>query len=57
MLTPEHLDRIRVAFDDHCLMANVRLILPVTIWDWANWWIAMLTWAMSPVVPMRATRC
>ena len=31
MLTPEHPDRIHVAFDDHRLMANAGLILPVTL--------------------------
>ena len=31
MLTPERLDRIHVAFDDHHLVANSGLILPVTL--------------------------
>ena len=31
MLTPERLDRIHVAFDDHRLVANAGLILPVTL--------------------------
>ncbi len=30
MLPPERLDRIYVAFDDHCLVADAGLILPVT---------------------------
>ena len=31
MLPPERLDRIHVAFDDHRLVANAGLILPVTL--------------------------
>ena len=31
MLPPEHPDRIHVAFDDHRLVANAGLILPVTL--------------------------
>ena len=31
MLTPDRLDRIHVAFDDHRLVANAGLILPVTL--------------------------
>ncbi len=31
MLSPERPDRIRVAFDDHRLVANAGLILPVTL--------------------------
>ena len=31
MLSPEHPDRIHVAFDDHRLVANAGLILPVTL--------------------------
>ena len=31
MLTPERPDRITVAFDDHRLVANSGLILPVTL--------------------------
>ena len=31
MLPPEHLDRIYVAFDDHRLVANTGLLLPVTL--------------------------
>ena len=33
MLPPEQPDRIRVAFDDHRLMANAGLLLPVTLAD------------------------
>ena len=31
MLSPEHPDRIQVAFDDHRLVANAGLLLPVTL--------------------------
>ena len=31
MLTPERLDRILVAFNDHSLVANAGLILPVML--------------------------
>ena len=31
MLTPESPDRIRIAFDDHRLVANAGLLLPVTL--------------------------
>ena len=31
MLSREHTDRIHVAFDDHRLVANAGLILPVTL--------------------------
>ena len=31
MLPLEHPDRIHIAFDDHCLVANAGLILPVTL--------------------------
>ena len=31
MLPPERLDRIHVAFDDHRLVANAGLLLPVTL--------------------------
>ena len=31
MLPLEHPDRIRIAFDDHRLVANAGLILPVTL--------------------------
>ena len=30
MLLPEQLDRIHIAFDDHSLVANAGLLLPVT---------------------------
>ena len=31
MLPPERLDRIHIAFDDHRLVANAGLILPITL--------------------------
>ena len=31
MLSPNHPDRIRIAFDDHRLVANAGLLLPVTL--------------------------
>ena len=31
MLPPSELDRIRIAFDDHRLVSNAGLILPVTL--------------------------
>ena len=31
MLSPERPDRIHVAFDDHRLMANAELLLPLTL--------------------------
>ena len=31
MLPLEHLERIKVAFDDHCLVANAGLMLPATL--------------------------
>ena len=42
MLTPERLDCIHVAFDDHRLVANTGLLLPTT-WDWESWWTATFT--------------
>ena len=56
MLPPERPDRIHVAFDDHRLVANTRLLLPAT-WDWANWRTAMLTWEVRRVGRMRRTNC
>ena len=31
MLPPEQLDRIQITFDDHRLVANAGLLLPVTL--------------------------
>ena len=53
-------DRIHVAFDDHRLVANAGLLLPVTwpsIWVWVSWWTATLTWEMRRVEPTRGTSC
>ena len=53
-------DRIHVAFDDHRLVANAGLLLPVTLaqhWVWVNWWTATLTWEMRRVEPTRGTSC
>ena len=56
MLPLEQPDRIHVAFDDHRLVANAGLLLPLwpAIWDWASWWTAMLTWAALLAVPKSA---
>ena len=56
MLPPEQPDRIHVAFDDHRLVANAGLVLPVTLAHHLRLgerWTARLTWA----VPMRGARC
>ena len=40
MLPLEHSDRIRIAFDDHRLVANAGLLLPARLalaWVWVNW--------------------
>ena len=50
MLPLESPDRIRVAFDDHCLVAHAGLILPATLalpsacpnWSGCTWIWAML---------------
>ena len=61
MLPLEHPDRIHVAFDDHRLVANAGLLLPVTLAHHqglgVNWWTATLTWGMRPDEPTLATRC
>ena len=64
MLPSEQPDRIHVAFDVRRLVANAGLLLPVTlvhspwstIWGWASWWTAMLTWERHRVGPMGETR-
>ena len=60
MLSPERPDRIHVAFDDHRLVANAGLLLPVTLWPSAwvcpNWLTATLTWAAPLAEPTLATR-
>ena len=58
MLPRNHPDRIHVAFDDHRLVANAGLLLPVTLAHHLGlWWTAMLTWEMRRVEPTRETRC
>ena len=58
MLSREQPDRIHVAFDDHRLVANAGLILPVTLahhLGLGGWWTIMLTWAVRRAVPTRET--
>ena len=60
MLPPERPDRIYVAFDDHRLVVNAGLLLPITLpstWVWASWWTTMLTREMRRVGPIRETIC
>ena len=60
MLPREQPDRIQVAFDDHRLVANAGLLLPVTLaitWGWESWWTATFTWQMHRVAPIPATKC
>ena len=60
MLPPERPDRIQIAFDDHRLVANAGLLLPVTLahhLGLASWWTTMLTWEMRRVGRMQATSC
>ena len=53
MLPRNHPDRIHVAFDDHRLVANAGLLLPVTLAhrsrSGCNWLTATLTWGMPRV--------
>ena len=53
MLPPERPDRIHVTCDDHRLVTNAGLLLPVTLAHHlglgAIWWIATLTWEMRQV--------
>ena len=58
MLPPEHPDRIRVAFDDHRLVANAGLLLPATLalaWVWVNWLTGTSIWVAPPAGPTPAT--
>ena len=60
MLPRSDPDRIQIAFDDHRLMANAGLILPVTLaqrWGWVNSSTATLTWEMRRVGRTRETSC
>ena len=52
-------DRIQIAFDDHRLVANAGLLLPVTLAQrlvCPNWLTATLTWAALLAEPTPATR-
>ena len=60
MLPCNHPDRIRVAFDDHRLVANTGLLLPASLaprLGLGNWWAATLTWEMPLAGPTPATSC
>ena len=52
MLPPERPDCIHVAFDDHRLVANAGLLLPITR-GWARWWTATLIWERHRVGHLR----
>ena len=59
MLPRNDPDRIQIAFDDHRLVANAGLLLPVTLalhLACPNWLTVICTWAMHWVVPTPATR-
>ena len=59
MLPCNHPDRIQIAFDDHRLVTNAGLILPVT-WPCTsacpNWLTGIWTWAVPQAEPTPATR-
>ena len=60
MLADDHPDRIQIAFDDHRLVANAGLLLPVTLAQHlgrVNWLTITWTWAMRRGGRTRATRC
>ena len=60
MLPLEQPDRIHVAFDDHRLLANAGLLLPVTLarhLGLGELVDRQLTWAALLAVPTSATRC
>ena len=60
MLSPAQPDRIHVAFDDHRLVANAGLLLPVTLAHHLGLGELVdcpLTWGMRPDEPTLATRC
>ena len=60
MLPPERPDRIQIAFDDHRLVANAGLLLPVTLAQHLGLGELVdntLTWEKRRVEPTRATRC
>ena len=60
MLSRNHPDRIRIAFDDTRLVANAGLLLPVTLastWVCVNSSTATLTSEMRRGGRTRETRC
>ena len=60
MLPLEQPDRIHVAFDDHRLVANAGLLLPVTLARHLGLGELVdrhVTWAALLAVPTSATRC
>ena len=59
MLPRHQPDRIRIAFDDHRLVANAGLILPSTLalrLACPNWLTGAWTWAMQKAEPTPVTR-
>ena len=61
MLPPSEPDRIRIAFDDHRLVSNAGLILPVTLAQRLGLGELVrqctLTWEMRRGGRTRGTRC
>ena len=59
MLPRNHPDRIKIAFDDHRLVANAGLLLPATLalhLGLSNWYSSAWTWVMRRAGPTPATR-
>ena len=59
MLPRHHPDRIRIAFDDHCLVNKAGLILPAILalhLGLPNWLTGTWTWAMRQAEPILAIR-
>ena len=52
MLPRNHPDRIKIAFDDHRLVANAGLLLPATLEPaprvFPNWYSSAWTWVYAP---------
>ena len=60
LLAPERPGRIHVTFDDRRLVANARLLLPITLVQrlgGMNWWTITLIWEMRQVERTLVTRC
>ena len=60
MLPDDHPDRIHVAFDDHRVVANAGLLLPVTLAHYLGLGELVdrhATWAAPLGEPTPATRC